>query len=232
MEQVFNIAANFIVIQKSDNSNSYHIYGNFACTLLLMKYIVVNINKHIDMCIYKPNRNFRLCNSFKYDITTKKTTKTYYEISKETFKQTLITNIQDLQIIENPICLIKNAHINSTVCNSTEVEMSDEAINKLRTYIVNVEVDEVNSTKFIKKTLKSKQPYKCPRDETQQLEHNENNGFIFTMIQNNVKNTYYKCYSPHCANLKSLLLSSTTVATNPNSLENIINNTSITLDDI
>lgn len=57
--QIFNFKLKLIFIQKSDKSQSYHVYGNFATTLTMMKYIVKGIKQpyEIDEKTGKPKKS-------------------------------------------------------------------------------------------------------------------------------------------------------------------------------
>lgn len=104
IRRTFNHDLECMFIRKSDDSNSYHVYGNFATTLQMMKNIVENVDESIDLQVYKKETSIRMCNTYKYDNKTKSLTKTFYNAGNS-FNATIINNITGLKIIKQNIGL-------------------------------------------------------------------------------------------------------------------------------
>ena len=55
MLSIYNFNAKLTIIQRSDGAQSWHVYGNFACTIRTMKYLTKHVSKYIDKQVYKNN---------------------------------------------------------------------------------------------------------------------------------------------------------------------------------
>jgi hypothetical protein len=71
----------------------------------MMKHIVKNIDKNIDLQVYKKNTSFWMCNTYKYTYKSREVKKTYYPIDKELFPKTVLNNITQLKIFKENIGL-------------------------------------------------------------------------------------------------------------------------------
>lgn len=105
VKQTFGFTPEFLSVWKNDFSNCYHIYGNFACSLNMMKTITSGISKYIDINVYNVNRSLWVCNSYKYDHEINRMQKTYYPISEDRFEDTILQNTSGLLELSDNICL-------------------------------------------------------------------------------------------------------------------------------
>lgn len=55
MLSIYNFNAKLTIVQRSDGAQSWHVYGNFACTIRTMKYLTKHVSKYIDKQVYKNN---------------------------------------------------------------------------------------------------------------------------------------------------------------------------------
>lgn len=217
-------------VRKSDGSESYHVYGNFATTLSMMKHIVKDTSKYIDMQVYKNNTSLRMCGSYKYNIKDKTTVKTYYDpIGVCSFKDTIISNIEGLYVIKPNIGLIKQPHYHI----ESRTHTSCAALNP----IIKDKLDEVlgPSNYTLKQTDKYniciiKNSYVCPSNES--IRHESQNAIIYTKSKGQNIEYYLKCYSQKC-NKSNFLLGSVENKTMSaeDILKGIINKNPLVLDD-
>lgn len=189
---IANPILNFI--RKSDKSESFHVYGNFATTLNTMKHIVTGLSKHIDLQVYKNNTSLRMCNSYKYNIKDKTTTTTYYEPNC-LYTDTIISNIEGLPIIRPNIGLSKQPHYYVTD-QTVKSQLDIKIIEKLDNIFGKDNYNIKQSSKYYICIIKTS--YKCPNDSS--ITHESQNSIIYTKQKNDQTEYYLKCYSQKCNN--------------------------------
>lgn len=192
MRDIFNVQLKLTFIQKSDKSQAYHVYGNFATTIEMMKQIVQCVDPSIDLKVYKRNTSLRMCNTFKTNQKDREVIKTFYKVSKEQYPHTVLNNIDDLRIIPENIGLINTPHI--ATYNIT-AKFGQDITDKLTT-LLNVPFELKPADGYAGLSCVIKQPYKCP--VTGNL-HKSNNAYISKHYDSdNIANVMYKCHSSRC----------------------------------
>lgn len=171
VRQIFNINLSLLFIQKSDKSQAFHVYGNFATTIPMMKQIVQGIDKSIDLKVYKRNTSLRMCNVFKTNQKDKKIINTFYPATKEQYPNTLLNNIEGLKIVKENIGLSCIPHI--ATYNITS-KFGQEITDKL-TELLQVPFELKPADGYSGMSCIIQQSYKCP--VTGNL-HKSNNAYI------------------------------------------------------
>lgn len=229
IQRTFNHNAEFITIQKNDNSQSYHIYGNFATTQTMMYHIVNDINfgdqeyeglkckdkynGFIDKAVYGKNKSLWLCNSWKFDKNKAKNQdgscgapiiKTEFVIDEKQFPNTLLNNITDLRIIRENVGLCKNMYI-----NFGDMSHGYKYGSGIKTDIENllkVPIELRKTGNNYGQYVIPKKAYICPGNPD--ILHESNNGFVYTKENRATKivSVMFRCLSKACDNhLVSLL---------------------------
>lgn len=167
----YNHDTNLTVIQKSDESLSYHVYGDFACSLYLMKYFVRGISDYIDTNVYRSHGSLRMCNSPKYNRDDRTVKKTVYPCSAELYANTIIHNIDNLPVFHTNVGLCRTPHFTSI----PEIVIYDASINKRLNELVGSHTLKPVDNNYGYSCIIGHQ-YKCP--VTGNI-HESNNGYIF-----------------------------------------------------
>lgn len=99
MLSIYNFNAKLTIVQRSDGAQSWHVYGNFACTIRTMKYLTKHVSKYIDKQVYKNNTSLWMCNTFKKNKTNEDITRNCYPIDEVNFPNTLLNNVDQLFLL-------------------------------------------------------------------------------------------------------------------------------------